>query len=30
MNQEIAAKIKKLRIAKGFSQTDMSERLNIT
>ena len=30
MNQEIATKIKKLCIAKGFSQTDMSERLNIT
>lgn len=30
MNTEIVNKIKKLRIAKGFSHTDMADRLNIT
>ena len=30
MNHEIIAKIKKLRMAKGFSQSDMADRLNIT
>ena len=30
MNNEIIAKIKKLRIAKGFSQSEIADRLNIT
>ena len=30
MNHEIVAKIKKLRMSKGFSQFDMADRLNIT
>ena len=30
MNQEITSKIKKLRKEKGFSQTYMADRLNIT
>lgn len=30
MNTEIVGKIKKLRIAKGFSHNDMADRLNIT
>lgn len=30
MNAEIVDKIKKLRIAKGFSHNDMADRLNIT
>lgn len=30
MNTEITNKIKKLRIAKGYSHTDMADRLNIT
>lgn len=30
MNTEIVDKIKRLRIAKGFSHTDMADRLNIT
>ena len=30
MNHEIVAKIKKMRISKGFSQSEMADRLNIT
>ena len=30
MNHEIVAKIKKLRMAKGFSQSEIADRLNIT
>lgn len=30
MNTEITNKIKKLRIAKGYSHTDMADKLNIT
>lgn len=30
MNQEIAGKIKKIRISKGYSHADMADKLNIT
>ena len=30
MNREITEKIKKMRIAKGFNQNEMAEKLNIT